>query len=84
LYRRCKGKLEKESTIAVLMALVAMLGMVTAYRTATAEEEASLKESELTQARFLEFTKREELLDRTSGRAHFEMAKEGHLQRAEE
>ena len=66
------------------MALVAMLGMVTAYRTATAEEEASLKESELTQARFLEFTKREELLDRTSGRAHFEMAKEGHLQRAEE
>ena len=34
---------EKETIIAILMALVAMLGMVTAYRTATAEEEVLLK-----------------------------------------
>jgi hypothetical protein len=75
---------EKETIIAVLMALVAMLGMVTAYRTATAEEEVSLKESKLTQSRFLELTKREELLVRFSDSARFEVAKDAHLKRARE
>ena len=75
---------EKETIIAVLMALVAMLGMVTAYRTATAEEDVSLKESKLTQSRFLELTKREELLVRFSDSARFEVAKDAHLKRARE
>jgi hypothetical protein len=75
---------EKETIIAVLMALVAMLGMVTAYRTATAEEEVSLKESKLKQSRFLELTKREELLVRFSDSARFEVAKDAHLKRARE
>ena len=73
---------EKETIIAVLMALVAMLGMVAAYRTATAEEDVSLKESKLTQSRFLELTKREELLVRFSDSARFEVAKDAHLKRA--
>jgi hypothetical protein len=75
---------EKETIIAVLMALVAMLGMVAAYRTATAEEDVSLKESKLTQSRFLELTKREELLVRFSDSARFEVAKDAHLKRARE
>jgi hypothetical protein len=75
---------EKQTIIAVLMALVAMLGMVTAYRTATAEEDVSLKESKLTQSRFLELTKREELLVRFSDSARFEVAKDAHLKRARE
>jgi hypothetical protein len=73
---------EKETIIAVLMALVATLGMVTAYRTATAEEDVSLKESKLTQSRFLELTKREELLVRFSDSARFEVARDAHLERA--
>ena len=73
---------EKETIIAILMAFVAMLGMVTAYRTATAEEDVSLKESKLTQSRFLELTKREELLVRFSDSARFEVAKSAHLKRA--
>jgi hypothetical protein len=75
---------EKETIIAILMALVAMLGMMTAYRTATAEEDVSLKESKLTQSRFLELTKREELLVRFSDSARFEVAKDAHLKWARE
>lgn len=73
---------EKETIIAILMALVAMLGMVTAYRTATAEEEVLLKESRLTQSRFLELTKREEALVRFADSGRFEVAKGIHLQKA--
>ena len=80
--QRLHALAEKETIIAVLMALVAMLGMVTAYRTATAEEDVSLKESKLTQSRFLELTKREELLVRFSDSARFEVAKSAHLKRA--
>ncbi len=80
--QRLHALAEKETIIAVLMALVAMLGMVTAYRTATSEEDVSLKESKLTQSRFLELTKREELLVRFSDSARFEVAKSAHLKRA--
>ncbi len=73
--QRLHALAEKETIIAVLMSLVAMLGMVTAYRTATSEEDVSLKESKLTQSRFLELTKREELLVRFSDSARFEVAK---------
>lgn len=73
---------EKETTIAVLMAFVAMLGMVTAYRTATAEEEVLLKEGRLTQSRFLELSKREEALVRFADSARFEVAREMHLRKA--
>src|SRR5580700_838320 len=83
-YVTFKALLERETTIALLMALVAMLGMVTAYRTATAEEDASLRESKLTQSRFLELTKREELLARMSDSGRFEVAKSGHIRRAQE
>ena len=83
-YRKIKSLLEKETTIAVLMALVAMLGMMTAYRTATAEEDSALKESKLTQSRFLELTKREELLVRAADSGRFEVAKSRHLRRAKE
>lgn len=79
-----KAFLLKDTTIAIFMALVAMFGMVTAYRTATAEEDASVKESKLTQSRFLELTEREELLDRTSDRGRFERASGEHLRRAKE
>ena len=72
---------EKETIIAILMALVAMLGMVTAYRTATAEEEVLLKESRLTQSRFLELTKREEALVRFADSGRFEVAKESTYKR---
>lgn len=74
---------EKETTIAVLMAFVAMLGMVTAYRTATAEEEVLLKEGRLTQSRFLELSKREEALVRFADSARFEVAREMHLRKLE-
>jgi tetratricopeptide (TPR) repeat protein len=83
-YVEFKSWLERETTIAFLMALVAMLGMVTAYRTATAEEDASLRESKLTQSRFLELTKREELLARMSDSGRFELAKSEHMRRAQE
>jgi Ca2+/Na+ antiporter len=73
---------ERETIIAILMALVAMLGMVTAYRTATAEEEVLLKEGRLTQSRFLELTKREEALVRFADSARFEIAREMHLKKA--
>jgi tetratricopeptide (TPR) repeat protein len=73
---------EKETIIAILMALIAMLGMVTAYRTATAEEEVLLKEGRLTQSRFLELTKREEALVRFADSARFEVAREIHLRKA--
>jgi hypothetical protein len=49
-----------------------------------AKEEVSLKESKLTQSRFLELTKREELLVRFSDSARFEVAKDAHLKRARE
>ncbi len=84
LLQTIRAVAEKETIIAVLMALVAMLGMVTAYRTATAEEDVSLKESKLTQSRFLELTKREELLVRFSDSARFEVAKYAHLKRSRE
>jgi hypothetical protein len=73
---------EKETIIAILMAFVAMLGMVTAYRTATTEEDGLLKESRLTQSRFLELTKREEALVRLADSARFEVAKEIHLKKS--
>lgn len=59
-------------SIAMFMAVVAMLGAVTAYRAALAEQETLRCERRLQQGEMLELVKRQELLSKLSSRTRYE------------
>lgn len=59
-------------SIAMFMAIVAMLGAVTAYRAALAEQETLRFERRLQQGEMLELVKRQELLSKISSRTRYE------------
>ena len=59
-------------SIAMFMAVVAMLGAVTAYRAALAEQETLRVERRLQQGEMLELVKRQELLSKLSSRTRYE------------
>src|SRR5580704_5537056 len=59
-------------SIAMFMAVVAMLGAVTAYRAALAEQETLRCERRLQQGEMLELVKRQELLSKMSSRTRYE------------
>jgi hypothetical protein len=58
--------------IAMVMAAVAVLGAVAAYRTEVAGEETERLERKLDQGQMLELKTRQELLDKAALRVHFE------------
>ena len=66
-----EGKLMSIS-IAMFMAVVAMLGAVTAYRAALAEQETLRFERRLQQGEMLELVHRQELLSKLSSRTRYE------------
>ena len=59
-------------SIAMVMAVVAMLGAVTAYRAALAEQETLRVERRLQQGVMLELEHRQELLSKVSSRTRYE------------
>ena len=59
-------------SIAMFMAVVAMLGAVTAYRAALAEQETLRFERRLQQGEMLELVHRQELLSKISSRTRYE------------
>ena len=59
-------------SIAMFMAVVAMLGAVTAYRAALAEQETLRFERRLQQGEMLELVHRQELLSKLSSRPRYE------------
>ena len=59
-------------SIAMFMAVVAMLGAVTAYRAALAEQDTLRRERRLQQGEMLELMKRQELLSKLSSRTRYE------------
>ncbi len=59
-------------SIAMFMAIVAMLGAVTAYRAALAEQDTLRSERRLQQGEMLELVKRQELLSKLSSRTRYE------------
>ncbi len=59
-------------SIAMFMAVVAMLGAVTAYRAALAEQDTLRSERRLQQGEMLELVKRQELLSKISSRTRYE------------
>ncbi|HZL67343.1 MAG TPA: hypothetical protein VFC29_08435, partial [Candidatus Limnocylindrales bacterium] len=59
-------------SIAMFMAVVAMLGAVTAYRAALAEQETLRFERRLQQGEMLELVHRQELLSKLSSRTRYE------------
>src|ERR1039458_5563587 len=59
-------------SIAMFMAVVAMLGTVTAYRAALAEQETLRFERRLQQGEMLELVHRQELLSKLSSRTRYE------------
>ncbi len=69
--RMAEAKLMSIS-IAMFMAVVAMLGAVTAYRAALAEQETLRFERRLQQGEMLELVKRQELLSKVSSRTRYE------------
>ena len=74
-----KGKKDKIAeaklmsiSIAMFMAVVAMLGAVTAYRAALAEQDTLKFERRLEQGEMLELVHRQELLSKISSRTRYE------------
>src|SRR5664280_1391125 len=65
-------------SIAMVMAVVAMLGAVTAYRAALAEQETLRFERRLQQGEMLELVKRQELLSKFSSRTRYENSADLH------
>ena len=70
-------------SIAMVMAVVAMLGAVTAYRAALAEQETLRVERRLQQGVMLELEHRQELLSKVSSRARYEHSQELHKNQAD-
>src|SRR5664280_2490476 len=70
-------------SIAMFMAVVAMLGAVTAYRAALAEQETLRFERRLQQGEMLELVKRQELLSKFSSRTRYENSADLHAPAAD-
>jgi hypothetical protein len=79
LAKRLRAWLENVTLVALLMAFVAMLGALAAFRSATAEQEWSERENKLNQSQIMELTKRQEYLDQFTARARFETENKEHL-----
>jgi hypothetical protein len=70
-------------SIAMVMAIVAMLGAVTAYRATLAEQETLRVERRLQQGVMLELVKRQELLSKFSSRTRYENSANRHKSAAD-
>lgn len=69
-------------SVAMFMAVVAMLGAVTAYRAALAEQDTLRFERRLQQGQMLELVHRQELLSRISSRTRYENSSNQHASAA--